>query len=89
MKVYHRHLRTTHLRIQESIVTERDDTNQSLRTIRIAGALLVVLYALFFVLMQSHTLWESPTLLPDRWPFIYRPLQQLLPHVLTASYRQG
>ena len=32
-----------------------------------------------FLLFQSHSLWESPTLVPDRWPDLFYPMQHAFP----------
>jgi hypothetical protein len=33
----------------------------------------------YLILMQSHALWQSPTLVPDRWKHIYYPFVSLFP----------
>ena len=48
-------------------------------TLLIGGSLTVALYLALFLLLQSHTLWESPTLIPDRWPNVFYPLRDLFP----------
>jgi hypothetical protein len=55
-------------------------TQQNVRRVLIlAGVSLAFLYMLLFLLLQSHTLWESPTLLQDRWPELFYPLRDLFP----------
>jgi hypothetical protein len=49
------------------------------RALILAGAALTLLFTLLFLLLQSHTLWESPTLLQDRWPELFYPLRDLFP----------
>src|SRR5687768_324815 len=42
-------------------------------------------YVCLFLLLFTRSLRESPTLVPDRWPELFRPLKQLLPEFwLTA-----
>jgi hypothetical protein len=40
---------------------------------------MLVLYAGLFVLLQSSTLHESPTLVPDRWKGLFYPLRDMFP----------
>ncbi|HVF98601.1 MAG TPA: hypothetical protein VND68_02075, partial [Chloroflexia bacterium] len=39
----------------------------------------MLLYACFYVLMLSKSLWESPTLVPDKWKAIFRPVRDIFP----------
>jgi hypothetical protein len=45
-----------------------------------AGSLLLGLYLLYFFLVQSHTLWQSPTLVSDRWRSVFYPFIRALPY---------
>lgn len=40
---------------------------------------MLLAYILYFLLMQSHALWISPTLMQDRWSGVFYPLAQLFP----------
>jgi hypothetical protein len=50
-----------------------------LQVINLAGGLLVLGWAAYFFLMQSHALWLSPTLIPDRWKAVFSPVSKLFP----------
>ncbi|HUP28468.1 MAG TPA: hypothetical protein VM409_08545 [Chloroflexia bacterium] len=49
------------------------------RTLLVGGALLLVCSVGLFLLLQSRSLWESPSLMPDRWKALYKPLRSLFP----------
>lgn len=51
------------------------------------GVLTLLGYSLLFVLLQSKAFRESPTLVPDRWPAIFYPLQAMLPQEWLAASR--
>ena len=50
-----------------------------LHLLKVAGSFTVLAYACYFVLMQSHSLWQAPTLVQDRWKQIFYPVSQLFP----------
>ena len=50
-----------------------------LRLLTVAGSVSVLLYVGFYLLMLSKSLWESPTLVPDKWKTIFRPVRDLFP----------
>ncbi len=43
------------------------------------GTLTILGYVCYFFLMQSHGLWQSPTLVQDRWKQIFYPISNLFP----------
>jgi hypothetical protein len=43
------------------------------------GILLVLGYIAYFFLMQSHSLWQSPALVPDKWKKFFYPIKDLFP----------
>ncbi len=43
------------------------------------GALILCAALALFFLLQSHSLWASPTLVPDRWPNVFYPLSNAFP----------
>ena len=45
------------------------------------GALSFLGYVLFFLLMHSHAIWQSPTLVQDRWKQFLYPINNLFPQV--------
>ena len=53
------------------------------------GLLILLGYALLFLLLQSNAFRESPTLVPDRWPAIFYPLRALLPQEWLAADRSS
>lgn len=53
------------------------------------GVLMLVGYALLFLLLQSNAFRESPTLVPDRWPAVFYPLRALLPQEWLAADRSS
>jgi hypothetical protein len=58
-----------------------------LPTIIAYGVLTLLGYSLLFVLLQSNAFRESPTLVPDKWPAIFYPLQAMLPQEWLAASR--
>ncbi|HEY0071879.1 MAG TPA: hypothetical protein VGE04_18110 [Chloroflexia bacterium] len=62
----------------ESNVNRRP-RSAGLRLLTVGGVVSVLLYVCFYVLMLSKSLWESPTLVPDRWKTIFRPIRDLFP----------
>lgn len=60
---------------------------KGLRLLNIAGLAFLLLYVFYYVLMLSKGLWESPTLVPDKWKTIFRPIRDLFPQwwVLTRK----
>ncbi|MDQ5868057.1 MAG: hypothetical protein M3390_20375, partial [Chloroflexota bacterium] len=65
-------------RLQTEIKQSRGTAN-GLRLLTVAGAGTVLLCVCFYVLMLSKSLWESPTLVPDKWKTIFRPIRDLFP----------
>jgi hypothetical protein len=59
--------------------TQHKETANGLRLLTVAGAGTVLLCVCFYVLMLSKSLWESPTLVPDKWKTIFRPIRDLFP----------
>src|SRR5207244_4268573 len=59
------------------------------RLIPVAGSLTLVLYILYLLLMQTHTLWLSPTLIPDKWKSVFYPLIKALPYGWVRAPRNG
>lgn len=55
------------------------DKSSGLRALATAGTLSVLLYVGYFFLMQSHSLWHSPTLIADKWKTVFYPVAQLFP----------
>ncbi len=45
----------------------------------LSGVVMLVGYVALFTLLLSRTLWESPTLVPDRWKQVFNPLKHLFP----------
>jgi hypothetical protein len=63
---------------------------RSLQSIILFGGLITLaLYLLLFILLQSHTLWESPTLLQDRWFALFYALRDLFPSEWIWASRQS
>jgi hypothetical protein len=50
-----------------------------LRFLTITGSLTFLGYIAYFVLMQSHSLWQAPSLAQDRWKEIFYPISGLFP----------
>ena len=46
---------------------------------------MLALYAGLFVLLQSPTLVEGPTLVPDRWKSVFYPIRALFPREWTDA----
>ncbi|HEX8227826.1 MAG TPA: hypothetical protein VF826_00770 [Chloroflexia bacterium] len=57
----------------------RQNSTSSLRMLTVAGAASLLLCVCFYVLMLSKSLWESPTLVPDKWKTVFRPIRDLFP----------
>ncbi len=79
-------------RAQRVVTTRADRTwatgrpAPGLRAAVAGGVLMLVGYVALFTLLLSRTLWESPSLVPDRWKPIFSPLRQLFdPAWLTAK----
>ncbi|MFL5733390.1 MAG: hypothetical protein ACJ78Q_09320 [Chloroflexia bacterium] len=68
------------LEVSTRTASEARASSASARIVPVAGSLLLILYILYFFLMQSHTLWQSPTLISDRWKPVFYPLIQALPY---------
>jgi len=60
-------------------------TSSSLRHLRAGGALLIFSSVALFTLLQSHSLWSSPTLVPDRWPELFYPFKDAFPREWTLA----
>lgn len=50
-----------------------------LRLLTLAGGLSLLAYIALFLLLHSRSLWESPTLVPDRWKPLFHPIKQMFP----------
>lgn len=55
------------------------EQRKGLRLLTIGGLLSLLLYVCFYVLMLAKSLWESPTLVPDKWKTIFRPIRDIFP----------
>jgi hypothetical protein len=53
--------------------------------VAVCGAATFALYAALFLLLQSNTLSESPTLVQDRWKAVFYPLRALFPREWTNA----
>jgi hypothetical protein len=51
----------------------------SLRPLVVAGILSLLAWLGVYVLFFSHSLWEGPSLIPDRWPYFFYPIENSLP----------
>ncbi len=49
------------------------------RLLTVAGCSFLLLYVGYYVLMLSKGLWESPTLVPDKWKSVFRPVRDIFP----------
>ena len=58
---------------------EKPQPGNGLRLLTAGGLLSLVLYVGFYLLMLAKSLWESPTLVPDKWKTIFRPIRDLFP----------
>jgi 4-amino-4-deoxy-L-arabinose transferase-like glycosyltransferase len=52
-----------------------------------AGLVSILAWAAVYVLLFSHTLWHSPTLIPDHWPALFYPIEALLPWAWVHAHR--
>ncbi|MEA2576363.1 MAG: alpha,6-mannosyltransferase [Chloroflexia bacterium] len=59
-----------------------------LRLLTLSGVAFAFLCVCFYALMLSKSLWESPTLVPDKWKTIFRPIRDLFPREWVMS-RKG
>src|SRR5687768_7958448 len=57
--------------------------------LRAGAALLISSAAALFLLLHSHSLWGSPTLVPDRWPDIFYPLIRTFPREWVLAERDS
>jgi hypothetical protein len=60
-----------------------------LRFLTLTGLGMALLCLGLFVLLQSKTLWESPTLVQDKWKAIFYPIRALFPTEWAYSRRGG
>lgn len=67
----------------------RSKRRSPLRLLALWGGVMLALYVALFVLLQSSTLSESPTLVPDRWKAVFRPLRALFPREWTHAQLGG
>ena len=58
-----------------------------LRLVKITGALSLLLYVAYYLLFQAHAIWQSPTLVPDKWKGLFSPLTNLFPEGWTRAPR--
>jgi hypothetical protein len=54
-------------------------SQSGLRQISTFGTTLLVGTLCLFVLLQTHSIWQSPTLIADRWKQVFYPLARLFP----------
>lgn len=72
---------------RERLAGKESRRGNVLRLLSIGGAISLLLYVCYYLLMLSKSLWESPTLVPDKWKTIFRPVRDLFPRewVLTRK----
>jgi len=51
----------------------------TLRPLLVAGVLSLLAWLGVYILFFSHSLWDSPSLVPDRWPSFFYPIEKLFP----------
>src|SRR5438105_4130768 len=62
---------------------------RGLRLVTISGALMTLGYMGYFLLLQAHSLWASPTLVPDKWKSVYYPFIALFPTSWVRANKQS
>src|SRR6476620_2473518 len=65
----------------------RGAASSGLRALTRAGWLALGGYVLLFLILQSHALWQAPTLVSDKFKQVYYPFINLFPKDFIRLYR--